>query len=1464
MSERRKAITPEGSPVKKVLLVILIAIILFGVYLASTALFGFLFGRRAPPSDELANATQEDVELYDLSFNLFDLMALLNPEDLLQYADEPVFYIEDYNPFDESWLWKFSVMDEYRTDGSWSQSVSGVSPTQFSQWYEYNNYYSDRDMLKIKMPIDATSGKSSLVIPSLFPTPHIMDRPWVEPGDRSFDQYSTLLYKDIFDVASLELNFYSDYSGNLTYELFGQAVMRPDELNQSAIHETYTPTSIKDQYYQLPDPGGIPGYIQNHPNVKTHYDALDTIINYSDNTYVKANKIRNYLQTNFDVDIYPPFDRPSQGEDVVEWFCGTKSGIFSDFAAAFTVFARAFGIASRYVDGFNSRYTTEEYNPMNDNYYRIIKRLNLYSWSEIYVPLAVDGSGVWAEMDILFESFGGGNPLTFEGMELIVYTNSTAPVVRGNDVEITAEISLNGVPQEGVNITFEDVTENIPNLGQAITDNQGACSIIINIDTNTVVGPHLIQASTGLTRNFTIYFLDAPIVVNLSSVLPNYVDKTYIDFTNIIGKLIDPANGKGVANGEVEYILLDSLNNRILGAFAPTFIYTDINGEFNTLVRVNDNVPSGNYSVRVDFNGSFNINVPLLSNPIPFYYPLLNSSSSTLPLDIMNPSALSLDLYINGIANDDFDNPIVNRYDWVELKAILYSIASGFIQGEEIIFYDITQGTPGNSSEIGRSWTDFNGEAIYWYNLDFDKIAGPHLIAVEYGSMYNYSYFILNERVKINLNPPRPVPNIINRTDEGDYMFNINGSIVDDTNNKPLKHAIIIVKLLRGFQDYTPNLQPIFPSMNPFYCGESGTFDLNFNVNDAILPGNYSIRVDFNGTFDYTGQVYSHFYNLPYINTSTSTQIDLKIEAPDIFIFNFWINGTPSSEYEQPVVKRNQDLNLTVFLQSGTDPVVGELVEFYDLTNNNSLIGVKITDLNGYANISYDLDSISLAAGPHLIYARSVSFNNYSYFILNESIYVDLISGPTPPIVNRSGSSGTSFNLHGYVRDRLNDLPIKNCWINFRMFEGPQYRDYLNIDYYNCGSSGEFNVDFDVDDITPAINYTLRIEFEGVFNYLTSPYIYYFNLISFNNFVNSTQGFQELKVLDPDDILIEFWINGTETSSNYNDGNPPETFRRNEYVNFTVRVYQSGIPQSTANVRLYDVLEDNINPIDVQPSDGQGYATFVFVLDNTWVAGPHKIRVQWESYSTSNYTYIVLNETVKVEISADTNSVIRNVDWITVSGFVNDTYKISNPEVKYVEVSIKLFNKDMVDSSSYINFDVGYSSTMIVQGPDWDYEFRFQVDLSIHYGEYFLRVDFNGSIRDYSAPVSINLNNYMNSSMSQLKPLNISATTTIINGYYDAFSSEEDVWYVGEVIKIYGRLLYDNGSAVENAQMNITLEDPYGSILAWNDTEYTDINGDFYAEITIQEGWDPEKIFASSVINNNFIIDTIKVELPRN
>jgi len=253
LSSRRKNIISEGNAIKQVISIIIIAILLFFGYIFSIFFIGLLFGIRTTPSDELANAPEEEAELFEIAFDMFNLTDLLDYDDLLEHAGEAVFYIEDYDPFDESWLWKFSVADEYNNDGSWSQSVSGVSPTEFTYWDDYNNDYSDRDIIRIKYPIDATAGENSLLIPAIFPTPHIMDYPWehlwVDPWSSEFDDSSLILYKDIFNVASMSFSFYEACSCNLTYDLFSESVMSPTELNNSAVMEIYTPNAIKDQYF---------------------------------------------------------------------------------------------------------------------------------------------------------------------------------------------------------------------------------------------------------------------------------------------------------------------------------------------------------------------------------------------------------------------------------------------------------------------------------------------------------------------------------------------------------------------------------------------------------------------------------------------------------------------------------------------------------------------------------------------------------------------------------------------------------------------------------------------------------------------------------------------------------------------------------------------------------------------------------------------------------------------------------------------------------------------------------------------------------------------------------------------------------------------------------------------------------------------------------------------------------------
>lgn len=1455
MSVDKKEIITKVSYTRQIISIIIVAGILFGIYIGSTALMSLFFDERLPPSDELAEAEEEDVLLMPIEFDLTDLLGLLDPELVEKYAQEVVFYIGEYEIFDDSWLWKFAVSDEYSTAGTWSQSTSGDSPTNFMSQEDYNGSYSSRDMLKIRMPIEPRRGINSVTAPALFPTPHIMNRPWVEPYTENFSQDSTVMFKDSFNVASLNLNFNQAQDVTLSYNMFGEGFLKLSELAALGldVHPVYSPADIKNQYLQVP--GGVAPYIFSNPNFKKHYDALNLLIAAlsTDTTTTRSDTIREYLVDNFNLNIYPPYTRPSQGQDVVEWFCERGEGIFSDFAATYVILARCFGVPCRYVEGFNSRYAESVVIPEEDNpNFYSIRRLNLYAWAEIYVPSAIDGSGNWTEVDVYF-----GEEATPQQLELTVFTDKLSTVQRGEQINITARLSSSGTPLSGYTIDFRDVTEDVI-LGEEITNIQGECSILFTPNASNIVGIHQIEATQGFNINYTAYVLEGPIQVNLDGVNPDIIDKTIFDNTTIIGDLYDPVANKGVENGLIRFLLLTQSSSEVSNAFLPNTRYSDNNGNFTRELTVNDNVGTGDYFTRADFNGTFHVESAFVDFSFDATVPSINDSSDLVSLNVINPDMTSLDFYIEDIANDIYENPQVSQSANVNLKAYLYSESAGALAGEIVNFYDITAGTEASPEFIDTAITNGAGLAEITYDVDshpWNPVAGPHLLYAESGTVRNHSYFVIQSDVNINLNPPRPIPNEIDRSGAGTTTFNLKGSIVDAIYGDPIENAVINFSLVQGGQIFHTELQAVLPNTNPNFCGTDGQFDINFDVDDNILPGNYTVKADFNGSFFYNYADFPHTFALTTINATNSTTLDLQINAPDYFIFNFWINNTPSSNYLEPVVNRSQNLNLSVYLQSGASPLIGETVSFYDITNN-SFIGSDDTDSYGYASFLYDLDSGILAGGPHLIRAVYGPEYNYSYFILNESIYVDLISGPTPSIINRSTSYDYKFNIHGYVRDKQNDLPVINTRVYIQMLDASIETPYLNWSEYTVGPTGEFNLDFEVDDATPPKNYTLNIVVDEVFDYTSAPFPYRFNLAPNNHFENSTNGFQELKVLDPYNITIDFWINGTAALPNYLGANYPLTFNRSHVINFTARLDRDGSPVGSGIARLYDLYE---NRLIAANSISGGMVEFITQINDSWVVGPHKIMIlyQLDGYDFENYTFVVLNGTKKVEINADTNSVTRNVEWITVSGCVNDTY--SNLKVKQVLVRIILLNKTFDDLSSKLDFDVGYTQTdLITSFTSWNYEFRFKIDITTPVGEYYIRVDFNGTISDFTAPIFISQSNFMTSNSSELWGLNVSAGSQVINGFFNTTSG---IFVEGETIKIWGYLRYDNGTDVANALINITIRDIDGNDLYWNDTESTNGSGYFYVEIVVPPGYTEDSV--NIVYLGENWVSGIDEDLPR-
>ena len=626
MSELREELLGGGVNKKRVIGVILVAVLLISVFAFSTFFISLLFGsQRTNPNKNLKDTDQEDALLiappypFDADFwqdlldqvdpadipNLLDMLSEMFDGDiddldlgnfsqglldlLFSGAGEmEVFRVYDYLNFADmsDVLWKYESFDQYTGDG-W-QSTAGSDVYSFYTYADYiDNYRPDPKNLTIKIPLSPNFGINSMVIPSLFPTPFIMEGDNKPPYPDAFsapnlDPLQTQLFKTDFNSTTVDLYFSSDVDVNMTFEMFGLHLPTDSEINNSAIEASWTPAPIQAKYLQLPPDISI--YKSNNPYFTNHTIILNATISDTDNAFEVADKIRIYLQTQFsfplDADDYDP---APEGRDVVDWFCETQQGVWSDFASAFCAFTRVFGVSSRYIDGFNSL-MIEEFPDDGDGVGFAIKYKNLYSWAEIYVPTDISGAGNWTQIDV-FDSFGvGGNPLLGGDYNITVSVDKLT-VNRPGDVNITATMSSDAnYSVDNKRITFTDLT-NGQELGSDYTDSNGVASVLYNINNSHVVGPHIIDARYDfLTTGVNYTTILGNIAVNLTTINPQVINRSDAlpDTINVQGVLYDPLNGKRVEDARVNMLLFQvGTIFEEFGAFDPSSIITDSNGNFN-------------------------------------------------------------------------------------------------------------------------------------------------------------------------------------------------------------------------------------------------------------------------------------------------------------------------------------------------------------------------------------------------------------------------------------------------------------------------------------------------------------------------------------------------------------------------------------------------------------------------------------------------------------------------------------------------------------------------------------------------------------------------------------------------------------------------------------------------------------------------------------------------------------------
>ncbi|MBD3196783.1 MAG: hypothetical protein GF317_17130 [Candidatus Lokiarchaeota archaeon] len=1093
---------------KRVASIIIIAVLLLAVFAYSVVFFNWLLGSaRLNPNERLDGAPEEDALLteppipwnmsdlldafQDMDINLTDDMlddladlADGNIDDLdlsqfadlsaaLLFSDIEVFRIYDYDSLSslQSNLWKYEVYDDYLST-EWQCSVP-LNDFEFYSYTDYFNLHSSQDLLTIAMELSPDIGINSFMIPNLFPNPYIMDGSINVPN---INPSGTILKKNSFNSTTLTLDFTSGEEVNMSYQLFGLDIPTLSEVSVYALDEDLTPSTIQSQYIQLPP--SINEYITAHPYFQSHYNSLNATILGSDNAVEVAQKIQTYLTANFAFGTNAmDNDPPEDTEDTVEWFCEHEEGIWSDFASAFSVFCRAFGVASRFVNGYNSRFLEETYDPVEGKNVIPIKYRNIYNWAEIYVPTAITGAGEWVQVDVcenidpILNGTGGSG-----AFNITVSSNFTdGDRFSGTVANITAKLTSQNTTVDNRLIEFYDYSMD-ESLGQAYTDQNGSASILVDINASQTIGHHIITASYSTAVNFTTYMITGgSINLSLTNLSPSIVNVSNDPTALIEGTLNDPINGKPVRFALVNFLLFQKGTNNIVPlAFEPVFANTSDTGTFSELLTFNSSLPIGEYEIRADFNGTW-----LFSGSS---YPSINDSSNRLPINITKEITYDLHFYINNVEASDNNAPVVRRGNQIELKAIVLNSTGGTIAGEYVGFYDF------NNNFIGGSISNALGEAVYTYSVDNTIPGGPNKVYARLGTSQNSSYYILNANISLNMNT-FPNPNSVRMNSGLGDTFIISGYLYDEFSN-PIRYGSVNIEMLDGAIDVAP-LYLVYES-GSYISQQNGYIYLEFSVSDTTPTQNFTIQVSFNGNFYYPSPeptfnlgVYSNFTSTQQGNYELNVydQYDITIlfsidDTPTQAAYN---NANPPNTYES-----SDSLTLQVDIFNSSGPAEFYMVSFTDVDQNNQEIanytfnGTEVPA--GHYNTTLSLSGWN--AGIHQIRVTWGSFGVYNstYIIINETVDVNsVLSTPALAEIQRNQDG---FTVSGSIQDNseglrgmqvsIHLLDIANNDVSGSLNYATGYSQYMLV---NNDGTFEFVID-QVDDSLQG-KYKIRIDFNG-------------------------------------------------------------------------------------------------------------------------------------------------------------------------------------------------------------------------------------------------------------------------------------------------------------------------------------------------------------------------------------------------
>ncbi|MBY9005406.1 MAG: transglutaminase domain-containing protein [Candidatus Lokiarchaeota archaeon] len=1096
---------------KRVITLIILSAILISVFAYSVVIFSWILGSpRLSPNEFLDDADPENPILIEppIPWDLQDFRDLLEslgipPEDLDEYLDEildlidgnideldlsdmgdllsllalsdiETFRIYNYDSYNDLLdnLWKYECYEEY-TGTSWDSSYD-LENYEFISFINYSSYYSSQDLLQISMPLSPSEvGPNSFMIPVLFPNPFVIEN---SVFSNIIDFNSTIIRKSELNSTTLVVNINNTIPDRLTYEMFGLDIVTLNDISPFALKVDYNTPEINNTYLQLPP--NINDYILNNLQFQADYNNLQTIITSSDNAAQIALKIKQYLEDNFIFNLNASQDHP-QGdtEDNVNWFCTYREGVWSDFASAYSAFTRVFGVGSRFVNGFQTRFAEEN---ITYNYVPIRYR-DMYNWAEVYIPTSAS-NGEWIQVDVCENidptQSSSNYTLTVTSNFTSGYRNSS------NWANITAKLDHPTDSVENRPLHFQDEYMD-ENIGTILTDQNGYASTIIEINNSQSVGIHLITTSFSLyATNFTTYTVfgndplnDLNLTIGLQS---NASINLSLDPTvTINGSLFDPINNKKARYSIINYTLIDKITQIPLpGVLSPSGTDTVNSGLLYDTIWIDNTIPAGKYELQAIFLGIWDYGTEIL----------INDTSNKIDLNITKDEVYSLWFYINDYDAYDAYNPEVSRYSTIELKARLTDESGTPQTNAPVGFYNSTD-------YIGGSLTNGTGWATFYYIIDGDVPAGPNWIYASYVSEQNGSYYILNQPINFNNMSPFPNPAYISRVSGyGFNTFTISGYLRDELFNS-ISYGRISVHMYDGFSDVSASYLQMQSLPDSTRTDQNGYFSVDFSVVGGTPTQNYTIGVIFDGEFNYP---LGPFFNFPAhsnFNDAINGTQDLEVYDPlDIEIY-YLIDGNSTRSFYDDANLPNRytqgdDITLEVTISQGGAPVLNDTVRFYDVDQGGSEIDSYTYTGSEVGYYSTIISTIGWLSGIHQIRVTWGVFGvfNSTYIIINKTVTFNVNS--LPPISQSISRGSESFIISGTIADGTTGL--RGLGVGIHLFNSLD-QDLSSLLVYEFGYQQNIIVDdsgyfeFRINNINQNItygSYTIRIDFNGtIFNF---------------------------------------------------------------------------------------------------------------------------------------------------------------------------------------------------------------------------------------------------------------------------------------------------------------------------------------------------------------------------------------------